>query len=78
MPNNGANEEIMRRFASDTVITEAVRRAVRAAILSHKRAGNPVATWQDGAVVLIGPEDIPIPEEEETSQQTYAPAAHVA
>ena len=47
------SEEIIRRFASDTVITQAVRRAARAAVLSHKQAGNPIATWQNGAVDLL-------------------------
>jgi len=37
-----------------------LRRAVRHALLDHKRAGNPVASWKDGKVVLIQPEDIPV------------------
>jgi hypothetical protein len=36
----------------------AVRRLVRAAVLEHKRAGNPVCELQDGKVVWIQPEDI--------------------
>jgi hypothetical protein len=35
---------------------------VRAALLDHKRAGNPVATWENGQVVWIQPEDIPTPD----------------
>ena len=34
-------------------VDEAVRRAARHALLAHKRAGQPVATWKDGAVVLV-------------------------
>jgi hypothetical protein len=41
-------------------ILKALRRAVREALLSHKRAGNPVAVWQDGRVVWVPAEDIPI------------------
>lgn len=37
-----------------------LRRAVRSALLEHKRAGNPIASWKDGKVVLIRPEDIPV------------------
>jgi hypothetical protein len=36
----------------------AARRAVRAALREHKLAGNPVAVWQDGKVVLVPPEKI--------------------
>jgi hypothetical protein len=41
-------------------IQEAMRQAVREALLDHKRAGNPVAVWRDGQVVWIQPEDIPV------------------
>ncbi len=37
----------------------AMRTAIRAALLDHKRAGNPVAVWRDNQVVWIAPEDIP-------------------
>ncbi len=40
-------------------ILRALRQAVREALLDHKRAGNPVAVWQDGRVVWIPPEEIP-------------------
>lgn len=35
-------------------------RAVRQALLMHKRAGNPVAGWRDGKVVVIPAEEIPV------------------
>lgn len=41
-------------------IEHAMRRAVEHALLTHKRAGNTVATWRDGQVVLVQPENIPI------------------
>lgn len=37
----------------------AVDAAVRAALLRHKQAGQPVAVWQDGRVVWLPPERIP-------------------
>lgn len=37
-----------------------LRRAVRQALIGHKRARNPVAAWKDGKVVLIPPEEIPV------------------
>jgi hypothetical protein len=39
--------------------TREMGRAVRDALLQHKRAGNPVAVWRDQQVVWIAPEDIP-------------------
>lgn len=43
---------------------EAMRLAVREALQQHKRAGNPIAIWQDGQVVWLAPEDIPIDDED--------------
>jgi hypothetical protein len=37
---------------------EAARKAVRAALLEHKRHNNPVAVWRDGKVVIVPPEEI--------------------
>jgi len=41
-------------------IEDVLQRAVQQALLAHKRAGNPIATWQDEHVVLVPPEDIPV------------------
>jgi hypothetical protein len=46
------------------MVERAVARAVRAALLRHKQAGNPVCEWRDGKVVWIAPEDIEIPNED--------------
>ncbi|MCI0488105.1 MAG: hypothetical protein L0229_16070 [Blastocatellia bacterium] len=37
-----------------------LRRAVQKALLEHKRAGNPIATWKDGKVVILQPDEIPV------------------
>lgn len=34
------------------------RKAVQSRLRDHKRNGNWIATWQDGKVVIIPPEDI--------------------
>ena len=39
-------------------IEEVLQRAVKDALLIHKRLGNPIATWKDGKVVIIPPEEI--------------------
>lgn len=41
----------------DRVVDEAGR-AVEEAVRDHKRAGNPIAEWRDGRVVLVPPEQI--------------------
>ncbi len=39
------------------------RRAVRQALLQHKKLGHSVAAWQDGKIAVIPPEQIPVAEE---------------
>ncbi|MEO8433314.1 MAG: hypothetical protein ABI596_00335 [Pyrinomonadaceae bacterium] len=39
-------------------IETVLQRAVNNALLIHKRLGNPIATWKDGKVVIIPPEEI--------------------
>lgn len=40
-------------------ILAAMQRAVREALLEHKRLGNPVAVWREGRVAWLQPEEIP-------------------
>jgi hypothetical protein len=49
-------------FAEHAVeIGKVLQRAVNHALLMHKRIGNPIATWKDGKVVIIPPEEIVVP-----------------
>lgn len=41
-------------------ITAAMGECVREALRRHRLAGNPIATWRDGQVVWIPPEEIPV------------------
>ena len=43
-------------------VEEILRCAVRNALLEHKRAGNPIASWEEGRVVLIEANEIPVDE----------------
>lgn len=45
-------------MALEAALAESVDEALR----MHKRIGNPVATWQDGRVVLIPADQIPVDE----------------
>jgi len=37
-----------------------LQEAIKNALKMHKAAGNPIAVWKDGKVVLISPEDIKV------------------
>ena len=50
-------------------VERALRRAVRQALLMHKRIGNPIAAWKDGEVVIIPPEDIVIPPDDSETEK---------
>ena len=52
--------ESVKNVLQGEVVLEALRRGVQQALLEHKRAGNPIAIWQDGRVVIIPPEEIPV------------------
>ena len=49
---------ITELFDDGSAIDEALREAARDARRLHKALGNPMATWQDGQVVWVQPEDI--------------------
>jgi len=42
-------------------IEKVFRLAVRETLIMHKRIGNPIATWRNGKVVIVPPEEIEIP-----------------
>jgi hypothetical protein len=43
-------------------VQRAMGRAVRRALLVHKKLGNPITVWRDEEVVWISPEEIEIDE----------------
>ncbi len=53
-------------------VTAAIQRGARQALIKHKALGVSIAIWRDGAVVLIPPDDIEIPEEPEEHSSTRA------
>ncbi|HLK59311.1 MAG TPA: hypothetical protein VKU00_22315 [Chthonomonadaceae bacterium] len=62
--------DLVRQIAEAEEMARAVRKAVREAVLDHKRAGNPVADWRDGKVVIVPPEEIDLPEEDASQNNT--------
>lgn len=53
-----SEKDINKIFAEGILIDQALNKAVREAVLQHKRAGNPVAVWRDGKTVWLKPEEI--------------------
>ena len=47
-------------FRDGRVIDAALRRGVRDALREHKRRGESIVVWQDGRVVTLKAEDIPV------------------
>ena len=70
----GTNEEMTNNSPDLFVkysdeINRAYERAVREALLKHKKAGNPVAVERNGELVILQPEDIEIePEANESNR----------
>jgi hypothetical protein len=54
-------------------IMKAMTTAVREALLRHKLLGNPVAVWQDGRVVWLAPEEIPVDFDDEPDEEKPRP-----
>ncbi|MCG3132001.1 MAG: hypothetical protein FLDDKLPJ_02811 [Phycisphaerae bacterium] len=50
--------DIRAVFDDDSIIDQAMRDAVRDALLDHKRTGDPIVVWQDGKVVWIPADQI--------------------
>lgn len=44
-------------------ITAAIARGVRRAIQEHKRDGDPIVIYEDGAIRTVAAEDIVVPDE---------------
>jgi hypothetical protein len=45
---------------NDEEVNQALGTAVRNALRQHKRLGQSVVVWQDGQIVTLAPEDIPV------------------
>ena len=61
MPLHPYDPETLRQMLAETDAVEAaVQESVREALLMHKRLGNPVATWENGQVVWIPADQIPV------------------
>lgn len=64
---SSAEPTVTELFDDGTAIDEALREAARDARRFHKAIGNPIATWQDGRVVWVQPEDIVVEKPEDSA-----------
>lgn len=51
-------KDIGKIIAEGTQIDEAVKQAVKEAVLRHKNSGNSIVTMKDGHMVWLKPEEI--------------------
>ena len=58
-PSHDSGPSPLERVEDVPRILAAMRRAVREAVLEHKRLGNPIAVWREGRVVWLRPDEIP-------------------
>ena len=65
-----AKKDIGKLLDDREGMDRALARAVRQAVLQHKRAGNPVAIWRDGKVVWVNPDEIELPDENQLNRLT--------
>ena len=69
------SEQIKLTLTNDFVaerakeIEKILQRAVNHALIRHKQLGNPIATWIDGKVVIVPPEEIVISPEFSSSEE---------
>ena len=52
-------KSILELMTEGDEIDRALQRAVREALIRHKKLGESVAVWQDGKAVILPPEEIP-------------------
>jgi isoaspartyl peptidase/L-asparaginase-like protein (Ntn-hydrolase superfamily) len=57
---NTLKKDIGKIIAEGTLIDEAVKQAVKEAVLKHKQAGNSIVAMKDGKMVWLKPEEIAV------------------
>ena len=58
--NNAQSDLLQELFQDGKRLDYLAKEAVRDALRRHKRRGQSVVVWQDGKVVTLAPEDIPV------------------
>jgi hypothetical protein len=63
--NEKTNGQVGFRVPHGKELETILRNAGRQARLMHKKLGNPIASWQDGKVVIIPPQEILVEDDDE-------------
>lgn len=56
-------DEISKIMNDSSRLTQILQAGIRAALLKHKQAGNPVCEWRKNKIVWIPAEEIPVSKE---------------
>lgn len=57
-----SEKTLVARFSDSQEVLRLATGAVRAALLDHKRTGDPIAIWRDGQVVILSADQIELPD----------------
>ncbi len=58
------NDDNISKILNDSKkVTKIIQAGIKAALMKHKQAGNPICEWRDNKIVWIPPEQIPIEKE---------------
>ena len=58
--NDIQSDPLQELFKDGKRLDYLAKEAVRDALRQHKRLGQSIVIWQDGKVVTVAPEDIPV------------------
>ena len=54
------DDRISKILSDSTQVTQIIQAGIRAALLQHKQAGNPVCEWKDNKINWVSAENIPV------------------
>lgn len=55
------NDDPISKILNDPKkVTQIIQTGIKAALMKHKQAGNPICEWRDNKIVWIPPEQIPV------------------
>jgi hypothetical protein len=63
-----SRRDVAALMTDGSAVDRAVEAAFADAVRRHRVAGVPMAMWEDGAVKLVSPFDIPLPGEDPVEQ----------
>ena len=55
-----ADDDISKFFQDSQKVTQVVQAGIRVALRQPMQAGNPICSWQNGEIVWIEPDKIPL------------------